>query len=175
MMSSRARYCSLWGTDRDRCRVPQSRVGHSRTISYFKRAVRRRATPSGSETQSRFALPTQPTPARALPDGPIPRRKLPAATWMCGSDLVATTPRRPKWYQAESSRASLRTRRRATSGHEIRYDGYRMHARIDGGQVKSLTCTWLDWSHRSKRTIEAASLPQGEVSLSRWRALRAKC
>ena len=70
MMSSRARYCSLWGTDRDRCRVPQSRVGHSRTISYFKPAVRRRATPSGSETQSRFALPTQPTQLGHCPTAP---------------------------------------------------------------------------------------------------------
>ena len=30
-----------------------------------------------------------------------------------------------------------------------------MRAQIDGGQVKSLTRTGLDWSHRYKRTIEA--------------------
>jgi ATP-dependent DNA ligase len=30
-----------------------------------------------------------------------------------------------------------------------------MHARIGGGQVKLLTRTGLDWSHRYKRTIEA--------------------
>jgi bifunctional non-homologous end joining protein LigD len=29
-----------------------------------------------------------------------------------------------------------------------------MHARIDGGQGKSLTRTGLDWSRRYKRTIE---------------------
>ena len=28
--------------------------------------------------------------------------------------------------------------------HEIKYDGYRMHARIDGDQGKSLTRTGLD-------------------------------
>jgi len=39
--------------------------------------------------------------------------------------------------------------------HEIEYDGYRMHARIDGGQVKLLTRTGLDWSHRYRRTIVA--------------------
>ena len=33
--------------------------------------------------------------------------------------------------------------------HEIKYDGYRMHARIDDGEVKLLTRTGLDWSHRS--------------------------
>jgi hypothetical protein len=35
-----------------------------------------------------------------------------------------------------------------------------MHARIDSGQVKLLTRTGLDWSHRYRRTIEAlAKLP----------------
>ena len=28
--------------------------------------------------------------------------------------------------------------------HEIKYDGYRMHARIDGGDIKLLTRTGLD-------------------------------
>jgi ATP-dependent DNA ligase len=39
--------------------------------------------------------------------------------------------------------------------HEITYDGYRMHARIDGDKIQLLTRTGLDWSHRYKRTIEA--------------------
>ena len=39
--------------------------------------------------------------------------------------------------------------------HEIKYDLYRMHARIDGGQIRLLTRTGLDWSHRYRRTIEA--------------------
>jgi len=44
--------------------------------------------------------------------------------------------------------------------HEIKYDGYRMHARVDGGKIKLLTRTALDWSHRYRRTIEAlAALP----------------
>ncbi|MGE3832835.1 MAG: DNA ligase D, partial [Parvibaculaceae bacterium] len=46
--------------------------------------------------------------------------------------------------------------------HEIKYDGYRMQARIDGGKVKLLTRKALDWAHRFK-TIEAAvkRLPVG--------------
>jgi len=39
--------------------------------------------------------------------------------------------------------------------HEIKYDGYRMHARIEGGKAALLTRTGLDWSHRYRRTIEA--------------------
>jgi len=39
--------------------------------------------------------------------------------------------------------------------HEIKYDGYRMHAHIDGRDIKLLTRTGLAWSHRYRRTIEA--------------------
>jgi len=39
--------------------------------------------------------------------------------------------------------------------HETKLDGYRMHARVDGGDIKLLTRTGLDWSHRYRRTIEA--------------------
>ena len=49
--------------------------------------------------------------------------------------------------------------RRAPTGHgwlhEIKYDGYRMCARIDGRDTKLLTRTGLDWSRRYRRTIEA--------------------
>ena len=56
--------------------------------------------------------------------------------------------------------------------HEIKYDGYRMHARIDGGDIRLLTRTGLDWSTAIKRPsprsvsstcrahISTASLPQ---------------
>jgi hypothetical protein len=33
--------------------------------------------------------------------------------------------------------------------HEIKFDGYRMHARLDRGAVKLLTRTGLDWTHKS--------------------------
>jgi ATP-dependent DNA ligase len=32
--------------------------------------------------------------------------------------------------------------------HEIKYDGYRMHARLDGGRARLLTRTGLDWTHK---------------------------
>jgi len=38
--------------------------------------------------------------------------------------------------------------------HEIKYDGYRMHARLDRGKIQLLTRTGLDWSRRYPRTIE---------------------
>jgi ATP-dependent DNA ligase len=35
--------------------------------------------------------------------------------------------------------------------HEIEYEGYRMHARLDRGAIKLLTRTGLDWTNRRPR------------------------
>jgi len=32
--------------------------------------------------------------------------------------------------------------------HEIKFDGYRMHARLDRGAVRLLTRTGFDWTHK---------------------------
>jgi bifunctional non-homologous end joining protein LigD len=39
--------------------------------------------------------------------------------------------------------------------HEIKFDGYRFHARIDAGKVKLLTRTGLDWTGRYPSTVDA--------------------
>ena len=44
--------------------------------------------------------------------------------------LVIEAPDRPDWL------------------HEIKFDGYRMHARLDRGAVRLLTRTGLDWTHK---------------------------
>jgi DNA ligase D-like protein (predicted ligase) len=50
--------------------------------------------------------------------------------------------------------------------HEIKFDGYRMHARLDRGAVKLLTRTGLDWTHKYPPIAAAvASLPAGEAYL----------
>jgi ATP-dependent DNA ligase len=46
--------------------------------------------------------------------------------------LVDTPPDGPEWL------------------HEIKFDGYRMHARLDRGAVRLLTRTGLDWTHKPK-------------------------
>ena len=35
--------------------------------------------------------------------------------------------------------------------HEIKYDGFRMHARLDRGEVRLLTRNGLDWIHKYRR------------------------
>lgn len=39
--------------------------------------------------------------------------------------------------------------------HEIKYDGYRLHTRIETGRVQLLTRAGLDWSAKYPATIEA--------------------
>jgi bifunctional non-homologous end joining protein LigD len=68
---------------------------------------------------------------------------------------VPKSPQPPRWIKPQLTRLVDE----APSGkdwlHEIKYDGYSMHARIDGNKIQLLTRTGLDWSHRYKRTIEA--------------------
>jgi ATP-dependent DNA ligase len=67
---------------------------------------------------------------------------------VCTTRSVGTTSRPPKWIKPQLTR--LVDEAPAGGGwlHEIKYDGYRMHARIDGRDIKLLTRTGLDWSHR---------------------------
>ena len=50
--------------------------------------------------------------------------------------------------------------------HEIKFDGYRMHARLDRGAVRLLTRTGLDWTPKYPATAAAlASLPARQAYL----------
>lgn len=50
--------------------------------------------------------------------------------------------------------------------HEIKFDGYRMHARLDRGSVRLLTRTALDWTHKYPAIASVvASLPARQAYL----------
>ena len=50
--------------------------------------------------------------------------------------------------------------------HEIKFEGYRMHARLDRGAVKLLTRTGLDWTHKYPAIAAAvSSLGAGQAYL----------
>jgi DNA ligase D-like protein (predicted ligase) len=61
----------------------------------------------------------------------------------------------------------LTSRRTDPSGfHEIKYDGYRMHARMDRGAVRLLTRTGLDWTHKYPAIASAlTSVPARQAYL----------
>ena len=64
--------------------------------------------------------------------------------------------------------------------HEIKYDGYRMQARLDGGKVKLLTRKGLDWTKRFSSIAQAlkelplsTGLLDGELIVQDESAMRA--
>jgi DNA ligase D-like protein (predicted ligase) len=73
---------------------------------------------------------------------------------------VAKDPQPPKWIKPQLTRLVDEAPAGPDWLHEIKYDGYRMHARLADGKPQLLTRTGLDWSYRYRSTIEALrSLP----------------
>jgi bifunctional non-homologous end joining protein LigD len=60
----------------------------------------------------------------------------------------------PKWIKPQLTRVADEAPAGDDWLHEIKYDGYRMHARLDRGKVQLLTRAGRDWSLRYPRTIE---------------------
>jgi ATP-dependent DNA ligase len=85
------------------------------------------------------------TPARFRHGAPIARRggAAPPALpdWIRPqlTELVDAAPDGPDWL------------------HEIKFDGYRLHARLDHGAVKLLTRTGLDWTHKYTAIAKAVA------------------
>ena len=48
--------------------------------------------------------------------------------------------------------------------HEIKFDGYRMHARFDRGVVRLLTRTGLDWTSKYPAIAAAVMVPHAGVA-----------
>jgi len=49
--------------------------------------------------------------------------------------------------------------------HEIKFDGYRIEARLDRGRVRLLTRKQLDWTHRFERIAKAVAALAAETAL----------
>jgi ATP-dependent DNA ligase len=93
--------------------------------------------------------------ARAIPSGMTPtRRRVERAslpTWIKPqlAALVKTAPDGADWL------------------HEIKFDGYRMHARLDAGRVQMLTRRGNDWTEKIPRHREGHHRPAGRHRLPR--------
>src|SRR5215475_13663468 len=74
---------------------------------------------------------------------------------MCCIGAVGKTLQPPKWIKPQLTRVADEAPAGDDWLHEMKYDGYRMHARLDGGKIQLLTRTGLDWSRRYQRSIEA--------------------
>jgi ATP-dependent DNA ligase len=73
------------------------------------------------------------------PRGPSPGLPKWVRPQLC--KLVDAPPQGPEWL------------------HEIKYDGYRMHARIDRGSAQLLTRSGLDWTYKYPSIAAALSVP----------------
>src|SRR3984893_8249603 len=83
--------------------------------------------PSSTDTNASRATVTTKSVANQ-PRGSLPALPKWIKPQLC--KLVDAPPQGPEWL------------------HEIKYDGYRMHARLDRGRVSLLTRTGLDWTHK---------------------------
>jgi ATP-dependent DNA ligase len=61
----------------------------------------------------------------------------------------------PRWVQPQLSKLVQKAPTGSLWVHEIKFDGYRMAARIDHGMVRLLTCSGLDWTEKYLATVAA--------------------
>jgi ATP-dependent DNA ligase len=90
--------------------------------------------PAGDAVASRAVLPRKRDPRQAgIFDAPLPAFIRPQL-----AKLVTEAPEGERW------------------AHELKFDGYRMHARIDRGRVQLITArSGLDWTSKYPATAEA--------------------
>lgn len=90
---------------------------------------------------------------------------------------IGSAKRPPQWIKPQPTRLVEEASKGRTWLHEIKLDGYRMHAGLDGGDIRLLTGTGLDWSNCYQAAISAfRALPLQNIYLdavmrspSRWR------
>jgi ATP-dependent DNA ligase len=72
----------------------------------------------------------------------------------------------PKWVKPQLCKLVDAPPRGPDWLHEIKYDGYRTPARLDGGRAQLLTRTGLDWTHEYPPIAQAVStLPARQAYL----------
>jgi len=71
---------------------------------------------------------------------------------------VPKSPQPPRWVKPQLTRLVDEAPAGSDWLHEIKYDSYRMHARLDGGKAQLLTRTGLDRSKQYCFIVEAPQL-----------------
>src|ERR1700733_9481856 len=153
----------------------KKRVWHSNRDG--KETTRRGSAQKKPQTQRTFRDELRAAAAKA---GPAPRGKATAKT-KSRARTAATAVARKRSAPAPRSKGarlpdfvppSLATLHDAPPNdrrwiHEIKFDGYRIEARLDRGKVKLLTRKALDWTHRFDRIAKAVAALPAEAALLR--------
>ena len=72
----------------------------------------------------------------------------------------------PQWFRPQLTQLVKEAPEGDQWLHEIKYDGFRMHARLDHGEVRLLTRNGLDWTHKYPQIAAAvAALPARQAYL----------
>ena len=141
--------------ERDEAALPQSGDGSSPTSRAASPAAARStrspptATASGGRTARNAprAEPAPPTKAARIPGAK--KARLPADPRPQLASAADQAPDGPQWF------------------HEIKYDGYRLIARIGDGTVRLLTRNGLDWTAKISRTGREARRIAGRSGADR--------
>jgi hypothetical protein len=74
--------------------------------------------------------------------------------------------RLPAWIQPQLTRLVTEAPSGDEWAHELKFDGYRMHARLDRGEIRLLTRTGLDWTGKYPAIVTALrTLPARQAYL----------
>ena len=72
----------------------------------------------------------------------------------------------PQWFRPQLTQLVKEAPEGDQWLHEIKYDGFRMHARLDHGEVRLLTRNGLDWTHKYPQIAAAvAAIPARQAYL----------
>ena len=72
----------------------------------------------------------------------------------------------PQWIKPQLTKLVEKPPEGSEWLHEIKFDGYRIHARLDRGEVRLLTRTGLDWTHKYPAIASTvSSLPARQAYL----------
>src|SRR5438270_7623128 len=124
--------------------------GGSIPINVTARRFAQRGTPSNSRRRS-----------SVTPDMIATRSRKRSAT----APLQRDPAKMPAWIQPQLTRLVTDAPDGAEWWHEIKFDGFRFHARLDRGQVRLLTRTGLDWTGKYPTIADAISrLPAQEAT-----------
>lgn len=68
----------------------------------------------------------------------------------------------PEWIRPQLTELAKKAPEGPEWLHEIKFDGYRMHARLDRGNVQLLTQTGLDWTDKYPEIAVAVAALRAE-------------
>jgi bifunctional non-homologous end joining protein LigD len=74
------------------------------------------------------------------------------------ASITASPGSLPKWVKPQLCKLVDAAQQGPEWLHEIKHDGYRMHARLDRGKAQLLTRTGLDWTHKYPPIAAALSV-----------------